>query len=147
MVELLIYMGLFSIFIVVLTSIFFSTLDVQLSSGATSNVEQEGRFILARLTYDVHRASTITTPTASQLTLTIGGAGYTYVVTNGQLLLTTGSGSNTLNESDTSVSGFHVIKSTGTKSTVQVAFTITAAGTGNQQTAEVRTYQTTIGLR
>src|SRR5258708_37339160 len=146
-IELLIYMGLLSIFIVVLTSIFISALDIQLNSGATSNVEQEGRFILNRLTYDVHRASSVTTPTANQLTLTIGGAGYTYVVSGSQLQLTTGTGTNTLNESDTKVSGFSVSKRGGAKPAVEILFTIAATTTDSQPKHEVRNYQTTIGIR
>src|SRR3990167_7290655 len=61
-VELVIYMGLFSILLVVMTQLFISTLKVQLSSESTSNVEQDSRFILARMMFDTQNASDIVIP-------------------------------------------------------------------------------------
>src|SRR3989344_3435349 len=74
LVELLISMGLLAIILSVLTSLFVSVIEAQLESQATSSVDQDGRFVLARLSYDIHRAdgvNGIITPS------TLGGQGPT----------------------------------------------------------------------
>jgi len=61
LVEMLLYMAVFSILLTVLLQIFFSALDVQLESKATSGVDQDGTYIMARLTYDIQRAQAVIT--------------------------------------------------------------------------------------
>src|SRR3990172_1905169 len=78
LIEIIIYMALLSIFLLTLTDIFVSILDVQLESDATSAVEQDGRFILSRISYYIPRATDISTPpqigqTRSNLIMTIAG--------------------------------------------------------------------------
>src|SRR4030042_5852170 len=62
LVEILLYMGLLAILLVVLTEILVSILAVKIEFEATSSVEQDSRFLLSRLFYDINRASAITTP-------------------------------------------------------------------------------------
>lgn len=154
MVELLLYMGILSIFLVVLTEIFLSTLNVELFSQATSATSLDGRFILARLAYDVGRARAITIPASpggqvdNALQMTIAGVTYTYSVVNGNLLLANDSGTNTINSYTTTIPQFRVTK-LGTaqgKQSVQILFTITST-IQLEGVPETRTFQTTIGLR
>lgn len=63
LVELLLYMGVFSILLVVLLELFGTILSTHVESQATSSVDQDGSFILSRLTYDIHNSSLVTNPT------------------------------------------------------------------------------------
>src|SRR5438067_4427716 len=85
LIEFLMYMGIFSILIVSLFQILTSVLDIQAESQATSSVDEDGKFILSRLAYDIQRASAVAVPVSrgaqgNTLQLTIGGVSYTYVV-------------------------------------------------------------------
>lgn len=155
-VELLVFMGLFSVLIVVLTEIFTSALSLQLETEAVSSVEQDGRYILTKLMYDVNRAQAITLPTGSGgqgsiLKLTIGGITYTYDLNAGNLRLNDGA-INYLNGFNTTVSGFNVLHlGPGTsgstyKDSVQIKFTLTSKVT-KKSGQEIKNYQTTVGLR
>ena len=153
LVELLLYMGLISILLVILTSVFISVLDVQQSSQATSSAEQEGAFLLTRLTYDIHRASSITTPSvsgspSSALTLVIGGVTYSYTISNGQVLLDINGVPESLSGVDTQISDlfFTRIGSPSGKATLQISFTVRGIGTSSQ-IPEIRRYESSIGLR
>ncbi len=155
LVELIIYMGLVVVLFVVLTSVFLTTLDVQLTSQTSSSVQQEGRYLLARLSFDIRRANSITTPAgigilSPTLSLVIAGVPYTYSVNNGQLQLTiNGTTTSVLNEFDTGVTAFSVqeIGNAGGKPTVQLELTISSTNSSSTQIIERRTYQTTVDLR
>lgn len=62
LVELIIVMGMTSIFIVVLSDIFVGIAANRLESEATASVAEDGRFILAKLTNDIQRADSVITP-------------------------------------------------------------------------------------
>ena len=153
LVELLIYMGLISILMVMITQLFGSIFDVKVESEASSSVEQDGRFIFSRLIHDIQRSTAITTPlsygaSSSSLVLTIEGVSYTYAVSGGTLQLTNDIGTNSVNSSQTAVSDmtFQKIGDETANETVQISFTISSIA---QRTSgsEVRTYQTTVGRR
>ena len=152
-VEMLVYMGLLTGFLVVLTQIFLSSLDVQLAMERTSSVASDGRYILSRLEYDVARAQSITVPVAlgglaDSLQLTIAGIPHTYQVDNGTLSLVNALGTNALNGVGSRVSGFSVqrLGNAGGKESARVSFILTSTTEGPIG-PEVRTYQTTIGVR
>lgn len=152
-VEILIFFGLTSIFLTVITDLFVAIFDVKRESEATSAVEQDGRFILSRLIYDISRASAITNPssmgaTSNSLVLTIGGSANTYALSGGNLNLANGAGVNSLNSSETSVSAitFQRIGNEVTNETVRVNFTVEST-TARNSGSEVRSYQTTVGRR
>ncbi len=154
LIEMLIYMGIMSAFIVVLTNIFVSVLDVQLQSQAVSSVEQDGRFILSRLSHDIRRAQSITTPasagsSAQSLVLVIGGSTYTYSDSSGSLTLNSPLGLGSLTSFDTTVSGFTVtrIGNTSGKHSLQINFTLTSVTVSNADRPEIKSFQTTVGLR
>lgn len=152
-VEMLVYMGLLTGFLVVLTQIFLSSLDVQLASERTSSVAQDGRYILSRLEYDVARAQSIDVPVAlggqaGSLQLTIAGIPHTYLVDNGNLTLTNAFGTNAVNSVGSRISGFTVrrLGNVNGKQSARVSFILTSMTEGPTG-PEVRTYETTIGVR
>lgn len=155
MVELLLYMGLLGIFMTVLTTMFTSVLDVQLESEAVSSVAQDGRYLLSRLTYDIHRANSIIAPvnlgepSSTSLSLNIDGVVTSYTITNGNLVMSNDNGNNNLNGFDTEVSGLTVTRlgNSGGKNTLTLEFTLTGKAIRPGNNLETKTYQTTIGLR
>jgi prepilin-type N-terminal cleavage/methylation domain-containing protein len=153
LVELLLTMGLLSIFLLILTTIFTATLDTQTQSESYSAVSQDGRFVLARISYDVMRAATVTTPAAlggsgASLGLTIGSTAYTYALSGSTLQLTDGTGTANLTGGDVSMSAltFQRIGNSGGKDTIRVTFTLTSVATAHSG-ADVQTFTTTVGRR
>lgn len=152
LVELMIVMGLLSIMLMVITDMFTSVLNVQTESESNAAVSQDGRFILARLSYDVNRAVSISTPatlggSGSSLAIVIGGTTYTYALSGGNLQLTNIFGTNNMNSSETTISNFSVQRlGTAAKDTVRISFTVTGVATPDQG-AKTETYTTTVGRR
>jgi prepilin-type N-terminal cleavage/methylation domain-containing protein len=153
LIELLMSMALMGMFLVVLTDVVSSTLDVQTESEAVSSVSEDGRFVLARLDYDIQRATSITTPAAlgasgSSLVLVIGGVNNTYALSGGNLQLTNASGSTNLNSNDSTVSGlsFQKVGNSGGKETIRVSYTVTSVAQTDQG-QDARSFTTTFGRR
>lgn len=151
--EMLIYMGILTIFIMILVEVFNSILDVNLESESIGSVEQDGRFIIARLIYDIPQAQNIITPgnigeQDNQLTLNINGVNYNYRLNNGNLILTNNNGADVLNGYDTTVSNlnFYHIGNTGGKNDIRISFMLTSK-TKYKGAFEAKTYQTTVGIR
>ena len=154
MVELIIYMGILVILITMLTGIFTSVIDVQLASESTSSVDQDGRYILARLTHDLDNASSITTPaipsaqTSPSLQIIINSINYIYSVdASGNLQLTNNNGTDQLNSANTSISGltFQRLGNGDSNDTVRVGFTVTGR-VQRRAGLESKSFQTTLGL-
>src|SRR3990170_3085882 len=104
LIELIIVMGVTTILLVMMTDVFASMAKVRTESEATSAVAQDGRFILARLEYDILRASSVTTPAAlgasnNTLAVVIGGVTYTYSVAGTNFQLVNNLGTNIMNGS------------------------------------------------
>lgn len=154
LIEMLVYMGIFSILLITLMQFFGSILDVKLESEATSSVTQDGRFIISRLSYDIHRTSTLPTPGTqdTSLTLSIDSTNYTYSLNGDNLEIKNNATNETnqLNSADTTVSNlsFKTLGVLGgTNNTVQVSFRLKSKviKTGGNNQTEV--FQTTIGKR
>lgn len=160
LIDLAIYSGLLGILLVILSEIFVSIVGLQLSSSSQGAVEQNGAYILSRMTYDIRRASGITSPALGQTVATfsavISESGspvpYTYSIQNENLTLSAGSTVTQLNSSDTRISDFSVKKignsgqSASAKDTVQVTFVVRSRGVV-QASLKERTYQTVVSLR
>lgn len=158
-VELLIYMGILSIVLVVLTQIFTTIVDFQLQSQSVSSVQQDGRFIMSRLQYDINRAQTIVNPAlgtqSTQLTITINGTNYQYSLSAspGNMQLNDGA-TDILNSYDTNVSNLtftHFGNATSVqipnpKNAIKVSFTITSKIQSNGN-FETKNFESTIGIR
>jgi prepilin-type N-terminal cleavage/methylation domain-containing protein len=133
LVEMLIVMALLSVFLLVIATIFTSTLDIQSQSSSYDAVMSDGRFIMARLDHDIALATAITTPASlgasgASLVMTIGGNTYTYALSSGNLQLTDNIGAANLNGSGTTVSSltFQRIGNAGGKDTIRYSFTLTS---------------------
>jgi len=153
LIELLMYMGVFLILLLVFFQILGSVLDAQLESESASAIEQDSKFILGKLTYDIQQAQTINTPSQpgtqnTNMQLTINSTLYTYAVTSGNLQLTNNNGTDNLNSYTTSVSNFTInrIGNQGGKNSLSISFTLTSKITRNAGT-DTKTYQTTIATR
>ncbi len=155
LVELLVFMGIFSVFLVVLTNILTSVLDVRQESESTSSVQQDGNFLLNRFSYDISRANAIITPSAigsttQSLNITVNGQSYVYALNSNNLQLTANGVSDNLNSVSTSISNLSFTRignSPGdNKDTIQVAFTVTS-NIKKTSGLETKSFQTTVGLR
>jgi len=155
LIELIIYVGILAILLGVLSSIFTSIVDVQLESSATSSVNQDGRYLLSKLLYDVKSSSAILIPaspgtSSSSLQLTINSINYTYSLDgNGNLQVVNNSTSETniLNSYDTSISGltFTRVGNGGSSDTIRVSFSLTGKTIERAGVKETKTFQTTLG--
>ena len=153
LVELLVVMGITSLFLVVITNMFVAIGNVRNETETSSRVSMDGRFILARLTYDIQHATSVTTPaalggTGTTLAIVIGGVTHTFSVTGGNLQVVNNLGTTVLNGNETTVSGFSVqrLGNTGGKDTVKLTFTVTSVAQANGD-QETKTYVTTVGRR
>ena len=153
LIEIIIYIGLLSILLVVLTQTFTSIISSKLDSQATSNVIQDANFILNRFIYDISRSSAIVTPAtygtpaSTSLVITVNGSNYTYNLSGGNLQLTNSLGTEVLNSYGTTVSNlqFTKIGNNGVNS-VKINFRLTSKdvkSSGN----EVKNYQITVAPR
>ncbi len=152
LVELLLYMGLLTVFITGLTTLFLTSLETQMEGQAVSVVAQEGQYVLQRLEYDVYRADSITTPAAgassATLSVSIGGQTYTYALNGTQLELTTGGQTEPLHRSDLAIHNlqFTRVSDGSTYDSLRVSFDA-SAGARPPRGTEERAFATTIGVR
>ncbi len=155
LIELILYMGMFSVILLVLSALFTAIIDTQLDVEATSAVEADSKFVASRLMYDIQRAESITTPASlggqgSSLTLVVDGTVFVYSLQNQNLLLTVGSDSQQLNGEGSSVTDLTFTRlgnaGSGAKPAVrtQITFESTVA---QPQDPETKTVDITIGLR
>jgi hypothetical protein len=150
---MIIYMGLLAIIMTILTSVFVSLVDLQLESQSTSVLEHDERYIISRLSYDIRRADSITTPaaiggTGNTLVLSIGGTSYTYSVSGVELGLTRGAVYDRLNGADSEVPSvtFTRLGNAGGKNSIQVDITLRSRVFLNGEREE-KTISTIIGIR
>ena len=135
-IELLLYIGLSTTLIALMSQIFLATLGVRIESQSTTNVQQDARFILSRIAYDARRASSITTPSSGQtgslLTFVINDQGvdetYTYSVQGNDLVLSVGADVDVLNSNGVAIESL-AFQRIG--ETVEITMTIV----GNEQVA------------
>ncbi len=152
LIEMLIYMGLLSVFLVVLTEIFTAVLNIFAQTETTSSLEQDSRFIASRLAYDITRSNAITSPalgnSQNNLSLQAGAENITYSISGSDLILSSNSGVNPINSTQTKISNLSFLRlgNAGGKNQLKIQFTLTST---REETKGPRTlnYQTTIGVR
>ncbi|MFA5136496.1 MAG: hypothetical protein WC489_03820 [Patescibacteria group bacterium] len=108
LVELVLYMGILSVLLVLFVDLFGTMVQRQLETESLSSVQQDGAYILSRLSHDFQNASHIdfpTTPgaTADTFRLNIQSVPYDFSVSNGNLVITHESTSEQINSYDTSI--------------------------------------------
>jgi len=156
LVELLLYMGILSVMLSILVTIFVTAIDVQLESEATSAVQRDGTYILARLAYDVHRASSISVPPSlgadsTNLKILVGGVNYTYSIDGSEnLTLFNDIEINNLNSYDSKVSALTVKRlgnAGGFEDTLKINFTLTSRTKRTGARYEKKDFETILALR
>ena len=160
LIELVVYMGLLGILLVILSQFFIAALNVQLVSKADTVVEQDGAYVLARLTYDLRRAITVTQPSLGQtvatLSATIIDEGvntlYTYTIEGDAMMLDRAGEDVRLNSDQSSITNFSLTRignsgqSPTAKDTIRVGFTVQSKAITSSG-AQSLDYQTTVSLR
>lgn len=160
MIELAIYAGLLGILLVILSEFFIAIVNVQLVSNADTAIDQDGKYMLARMSYDFKRAKAILAPalgqSAATASATIADAGtdytYRYALIDSNLILTVGAASSRLNSDGTRLANFSVTRignseqNTSAKDTLRISFTLQSIASTSSGVNEVP-YQTTVSLR
>ncbi len=155
LVEILIFMGIFSILLISLFQLLIAIFDVQLESQSTSVVSQDGRYIINKLTYDIQNAASISSPPigsqATSFQTISGGVSYIYNLSNGNLTITNSSLGTTdqLNSVNSSVSDltfFRLADINNQNDTITVFFTVNSK-TQKRSGINSESFKTTIGKR
>lgn len=153
-IELVIYIGTLAIFLAILTQVFTSILNIRTKTDSTSSLEQDSKYILSRLVYDINRAQAITTPVnlgdqGPRLDITIDGNPYSYFISGNNLMMTDSTGTYALNSNGTTVSVLTFLRLgpalTG-RNTVRVNLTITSTALSTTG-VDKNVIQTTVGTR
>lgn len=153
LIELLIYMGLFSGFMVLLSGLFVSILDVQRESVETARIEEDSQYLFSKLEYDISRAEGVITPAAngaSSQTLTLTtpeGYQISYSLENNQLKIASGSSVQNLTHPEVMVTNlnFYRLGSDG-KPTITTDITLQSSYP-EQTNPETRDLNYTFGTR
>ncbi len=135
-VELLVYVGLLSIFILVLVDVFGAVLRARLESESTSSISQDARYILAKLSYDVANANSFTVPAFDRLVL---DGTKTYTLTGNNLTLN----NLPLNSLDTKINSISFTKIGNTVKTIFTVESLIELPSG----PKTQTIESTFGLR
>jgi len=157
LIELMLFMGIFSILIVALFQLFVAVFDVQLESQSTSAVARDSRFIINKLTNDIKNTISVSKPATagaqlSTLAISDGVTTYTYSLTNGYLTLNNSTLGTTdqLNSVNTTVSSLNFLRLSDTKSqntnTITVSFTL-VSNTVKRSGAVSEVFTFTVGTR
>ncbi len=152
MIELILFMGLFSILIFVIADIFVASLNAKITGESTAYVVQDSRFILSKFANDLNNANSIVSPplgnSSSTLDFILYGQPEEYRLNNNNLELVIGSNAYVLNGQNTQLTSltFQTIASQSAKTTVRINFTIQSKELVDG-TTQVINSETTIGLR
>lgn len=147
-------MGLFVIFLGVMTDIFTSLLGLRSDSESVSAVQQDGQYLLNRFQFDLARSTHTFTPSTlgvvtNTLQVSAGGATLTYSLSNANMAqLSDGSGTYTLNSANTIVKNlkFKRIGNGTGNDTVQVSYDVQTVNVQKTQ-PELKSYATTVLLQ
>jgi hypothetical protein len=156
LIELLMYIGIFSMLIVILFQLLVSILDVQLESKGHSSIDQDGLFILSRLSYDIARSNSIASPSAGQssqnVKITVNGTDFEYTNATSSMVLTNMSTGEQkqLNSVNSEVSNVTFTRRSDTEGknfdTITASFTITGKPIV-RGVRDSKSFRTTIGVR
>lgn len=153
LIELIIYMGIFSMVLLILIQLFGSVMDVLTESQAKSSVTQDEEFINLRLDYDLKRASSVVAPSnlgdsSQSLQISVNGETYVYSLSNGKLVLSNNSGVYSLNGFDTTTTNlnFKKVGFANGKSSIVITYTLTSH-TLYRGHAETKNFRTISSLR
>lgn len=156
LIELIIYMGLLSMLLVILSQVFTSIIQSRLDSESTASIDQDANYLLSRFTYDISRAQGISEPQdyasnhnpSTALTITVGSDSYRYIVNAGNLQLTNALGTDILNSYNSTISNLLFTRigngaSPSVYDSIKINFTITSKVTRSSG-KEARNYEITV---
>jgi hypothetical protein len=152
-VELLIYLGLSSIMLVVLSELFVSILSESVETQNYSAVQTDGRYITARLRYAINNADSIVTPatlgsTTSDLTTIVGANNYHYYLNGDRLYLNDGTGDYLVSNVDTQITELQFTRQGNTNGKHVISFSFkSSSGTAGTQQYESQIFVSAGGLR
>lgn len=153
LIEMLLYMGMLSLMLVVITTILTNTLQMKLESKSFYNIENEARFILSKLVYDIRNADSITLPalpgqSGPSLVLTANGIGSTYSLSGDDIVIQNNYGTNSLNSSNNRITSlsFQRIGIPGTREAIKVTMTIESTVKRNVG-IDTQSYEVTVNTR
>lgn len=152
-VELLIYLGLSTVMLVILSQLFVSILDESVKTQNYSAVQTDGRYILGRLKTQLNNADAVTIPadlgeTSDSLVLAVSGVAHTYYIANNKLYLSDGTGDYLVSHVDTNITDIAFTRTGNAvgKPVILIEFT---SSTGSIGTIgyESQTFKSAGGLR
>ena len=153
LVELLVYFGLFSILLVVINSLFITSLEQQTQDLARSALQQESEYILSKLKYDIYNADDVTFPAnagdqSQSLTLVKNGTTSTYALDNERLTKTSGVETWFLTSSRVDVSALQFQNQSGSDLSQTIGITVVInSDQEDARSSATRTISTTVTRR
>ena len=152
-VELIIYLGLSTVMLVILSQLFGAILEESVKVQNYSAVQTDGRYTMGRLRTQLNNADSVSVPTnlgdsAGELVLAEGGETYHYYVYNEQLYLNDGVGDYLVSDLDTRITDV-LFTRTGNidgKPVILIQFTSSTGSAGTVQ-YESQTFKGAGGLR
>ena len=148
LIEIVIYIGILSTVVFLISNLVVMTTRLVLNVSANSSLNNDLNYISARLRYDLGRATSISNPSTTgistnDLSLTINNETYTFDGASGaSFTLTEPSGTYQLNSKETTVvSNFTLIGDPGDAKTIKIDLTLTSL---NQIPAGNKTLSSTL---
>ena len=164
LIEILLYMSLLSLIAFVAVDLFLGVGEFSLESSSKSTLQDDAKYITRRLSYDIHQASTITTPgsygdgnrtSELQLELTLSFSPvetHNYLLVGNDLLYQRTSGGSTQsaklnsNQNRLNFLWFSNISTGSAKPTIKILFELEAVRTTKQGPTR-QTFETVVGSR
>jgi type II secretory pathway component PulJ len=153
LVELALYMGIFSILLLVFVELFAVLVNRQLETESLSHTQQNANYLLSKLSYDFSQANSIQLPAnpgspTSSLRLLAGTTLYDYYLSSGNFISSHSGIIDQLNDSETTVTNltFQRLGEGTIADVVQIKCTISSK-TKKQSGYDVTHFSTSLGIR
>lgn len=152
-VELLIYLGLSTVLLLLLSQFFVSILDESMETQSYSAVQNDGRYIMARLKYEINNADTVTLPvnigdSSDSLEISVGGVTTSYYANDGKFYYYNGTSEVLMSSLDSVISNVSFTKrgNVSGKNVIEMVYTVSSGIEGTAQ-YESQEYKGAGGLR
>jgi type II secretory pathway pseudopilin PulG len=157
LIELLIYFSILSILLVIVIDLMLRSGEFSLETSTRSSLQEDARFIVNRLTFDIHQADSISNPgslgeSGGTLILAVGADTHTYTLAGTSLEYqeTVGASTTTanLNSNQTQVNSltFERLGNLGGKPTIKVTFELETTKR-EKGGPKQKTFETVVGTR
>ncbi len=151
LVEVILYIALFSIIIIVIVDLLITSGSLKTESESQSGLQIDAALITSRLNYEIRNADTITSPavigqTTVNLSLTTGSEIQAFSLSGNNLIyqktvgVTTTSANLNTNLTNVSNLSFQALGSVGGKISIKINFTLTE-GKATQQGNQTKNYE------